>query len=130
MSTRRGHTNGAQTKNFYNLDDPDQGIHRDLAPGLSTRIFVGDQSMLSVVTIEPFAVGEVHSHPQEQWGILLDGDGVRIQDGEETAIKAGDFWLTPGGTPHGIRAGANGARVLDVFSPPRDEYAKGGAGFA
>ena len=116
-------------QNFFNLDDTTQGILRELAPGLTTRIFVGDQAMLSVVTIEPNAEGQVHSHPQEQWGVLLEGDAIRIQDGEEIPVKAGDFWRTPGGVPHGLRAGPQGARVLDIFSPPRDEYRKAGSGF-
>ena len=119
----------ASEQNFFNLDDTTQGILRELAPGLTARIFVGNQAMLSVVTIEPNAEGQVHSHPQEQWGVLLEGDAVRIQDGEEIAVKAGDFWRTPGGVPHGLRAGPQGARVLDIFSPPRDEYRKAGSGF-
>ena len=114
---------------FYNLDRPDQGLRRELAPGLTARIFSGERSMLSVVTLEPFAAGEIHSHPQEQWGVLLEGDAVRIQDGEEIPVRAGDFWRTPGNVPHGIRAGANGAKILDVFSPPRAEYTQAGAGF-
>lgn len=112
----------SKTKNFFNLDDLNQGIHRELGPGLKARIFVGDQAMLSVVAIEPKALGAIHSHPQEQWGVMLEGDGVRIQDGEEIPVSAGDFWWTPSGTPHGIRAGTKGARVLDIFSPPREEY--------
>ena len=114
---------------FFNLNDATQGIQRVLGPGLATRIFVGDQAMLSVVTLEPDSEGQIHSHPQEQWGVMLEGDAVRIQDGVEHPVKAGDFWRTPGGVSHGIRAGANGARVLDIFSPPRDEYRKAGSGF-
>ncbi len=40
-------------KEFLNLDDPAQGIQRELGPGVTTRIFVGDQAILSVVQIEP-----------------------------------------------------------------------------
>jgi len=54
---------------------------------------------------------------------------VRSQDGAEHAVTAGDFWHTPGGVAHGFRAGPAGALVLDVFSPPREEYRKGGSGF-
>ena len=43
---------------------------------------------------------------------------------------ARDFWRTPGNIPHTMRADPEGARVLDVFSPPRPEYRKGGSGFA
>jgi quercetin dioxygenase-like cupin family protein len=45
-------------------------------------------------------------------------------------MKAGDFWHTPGGVAHGIRTGASGATVLDIFSPPREEYKQAGKGFA
>ena len=30
---------------------------------------------------------------------------------------------------HGIEAGENGAKVMDIFSPPRDQYKKSGSGF-
>ncbi len=114
---------------FFNLDDPGQGIARQLGPGLGTRIFPGDRAMLSVVTLEPNAQGSLHSHPEEQWGVMLEGDGVRVQGGVETPVRAGHFWRTPGGMPHSLEAGPNGARVLDIFSPPRAEYRKSGSGF-
>jgi len=53
---------------------------------------------------------------------LLEGECVRIQDGLEIAVKAGDFWHTPGNVLHGVRTEAQGAVVLDIFSPPRPEY--------
>ncbi len=115
--------------NFHNLNDMSQGIARELAKGITARIFPGDQAMLSVVRLEPNAQGVVHSHPQEQWGVMLEGSVVRMQDGAEFEAKAGDFWRTPGGVPHTVRAGAQGAMILDVFAPPRDEYRKAGSGF-
>lgn len=118
-----------QANNFHRLDDITSGIKRELGKGLDARIFVGDQAMLSIVTVAPFAEGTIHSHPQEQWGVMLDGSGVRIQGGEEIPVVKGDFWLTPGNVSHGLRAGPDGARVLDIFSPPREEYRKAGSGF-
>lgn len=115
---------------FYNLDDLSQGIPRQLANGLNARIFVGDNMMLSVVVVAPNAKGAEHSHPEEQWGVLLEGDGARLQDGEEIPVKAGDFWRTPGGVSHGFQAGPRGARILDIFSPPKKAYEKPGEGFA
>ncbi len=85
--------------------------------------------MLSIVNFEPNAEGQIHSHSEEQWGVLLEGSGVRIQGEEEFSVNAGDFWRTPGNIPHGFRAGRTGARVLDIFSPPREAYKKAGAGF-
>ncbi|MDC1210072.1 cupin domain-containing protein [Pseudomonadota bacterium] len=119
----------SQKEFFHNIDDLDTGIKRVLGDGISTRIFCGQEAMLSVVTIEANAKGKIHSHPQEQWGYLIEGSGIRIQDGEEIIINKGDFWQTPGGVDHGIIGGPNGAKVLDVFSPPRDEYKVEGSGF-
>ena len=114
---------------FFNIHDLSRGIQRKLTEGVSTRIFPGEQAMLSVVSIEPNARGTIHSHPEEQWGVMLEGSGIRIQGGERIEIKKGDFWLTPGNVDHGIEAGENGAKVMDIFSPPRDQYKKSGSGF-
>lgn len=113
----------------FNLYDDSQGIKRKLAEGIVTRIFPGRNVMLSVVRIEPNSTGTIHSHPEEQWGVLLEGECVRIQNGQEVRMKPGDFWVSPGGVEHGVRTGAMGATVLDIFSPPREEYRKAGEGF-
>jgi quercetin dioxygenase-like cupin family protein len=117
-------------ENFFHLDDPDGGIQRELAPGLSTSIYPGDHAMLSVVRIAPHSKGSLHHHPEEQWGVCLEGSGIRFQGDEKVMIKTGDFWRTPGGVPHTMEAGADGMVVLDVFAPPRKEYEKPGSGFA
>ena len=118
-----------QKDNFFNINNLKKGIQRQLGKGLKTSIFCGEHAMISIVEIEPNSEGKIHSHPQEQWGILLEGSGIRIQGGEKINIEKGDFWLTPGNIEHGIIAGINGAKVMDIFSPPRDEYKKSGSGF-
>ena len=125
----KGLTAVSQKDEFHNLDAPVGGISRELAPGLTTQIFPGEGAMLSIVTIAPNASGMVHAHPEEQWGVLLEGTAVRVQGDEEIAVRKGDFWRTPGGVPHTMRAGPQGARVLDIFSPPRPEYRVPGKGF-
>ena len=119
----------SQKAEFHNLAKPDDGLLRELAKGVTTRIFAGEQAMLSVVSMAPNAEGKLHHHPEEQWGVLLAGSGVRVQGGEEIPVRQGDFWRTPGNVPHTLRAGADGCRVLDIFAPPRAEYRKAGSGF-
>ena len=118
-----------QKDKFYNIDEVNTGISRILGDGISTRIFCGEQAMLSIVSIEANAKGKIHSHPEEQWGFLLEGSGIRIQGNEQIEIKKGDFWQTPGGVEHGIIGGPNGAKILDILSPPRNEYKEAGSGF-
>ncbi len=114
---------------LFNLHNEKQGIPRKLAEGLNARVFAGENVMLSVVTVEPHSEGKIHRHPEEQWGVLIAGECIRIQNGEEIAVKIGDFWHTPGNILHGIRTGALPAVVLDIFSPPRPEYKQSGDGF-
>ncbi len=114
----------------FSIGDESQGIFRILTEGITTRIFSGENVMLSVVKLEPNSAGTVHRHPEEQWGVLLEGECVRIQGDEELTMNAGDFWYTPSGVSHGIRTAEIGATVLDIFSPPREEYKKQGEGFS
>lgn len=114
---------------FHNIDNASDAIVRQLADGLSANIYPGDQAMISIVTAAPGSEGKVHHHPEEQWGMCLEGSGIRVQGDAEIPFKKGDFWRTPGGVPHTMRAGPEGCRILDIFAPPRDEYRKAGSGF-
>lgn len=114
---------------FHNIDDGSDAIVRQLAEGLTASIHPGDQAMISIVTVAAGAEGSMHDHPEEQWGLCLEGSGIRFQGGEEIPFSKGDFWRTPGGVPHTMRAGVDGCGVLDIFAPPRDEYRKPGSGF-
>lgn len=44
-------------------------------------------------------------------------------------MKVGDFWRSPANIEHTVKTGDMGAVVLDVFSPPREEYKQVGSGF-
>jgi quercetin dioxygenase-like cupin family protein len=112
---------------FHNLREG--GIPRTLASGIRARVFPGTHVMLSVVEIEPWSESPVHAHPNEQWGVCLEGEWIRIQDGVEHPVKAGDFWETAPNVPHGGRALGRRCVVLDVFAPPRDDYRRAGAGY-
>ncbi len=114
---------------FFNLNDDSQGLKRQLAEGINTRIFVGDQVMLSVVRVDPHSEGTLHSHAEEQWGVVLEGECVRIQNGEEVPASTGDFFFSCCGIEHSVRTGEQGCVILDIFSPPREEYKKAGEGY-
>lgn len=114
----------------FNVKDKTKGIPRELSGGVNARVFGGEHLTVSVVELEPGSISPIHKHPQEQWGFLLRGSMVRILGEEKVEMKAGDFWETPGNVPHGIVTGPEGATVIDVFAPPREEYLKAGSGYA
>jgi quercetin dioxygenase-like cupin family protein len=60
--------------------------------------------------------------------VCLEGEWIRIQDGCEHHVKAGDFWQTPPHVPHGGRTLGQRCVVLDIFAPPREEYRRAGSG--
>jgi hypothetical protein len=43
----------SQRQHFFTLDNMEQGLFRQLTDEISTRIFPGDQAMLSVVRVAP-----------------------------------------------------------------------------
>ena len=65
-------------RNLFNIDDPNVGIFRQLAEGISTRIHPGEQAMISIVRIDPNCEGTLHHHQEEQWGFLIEGSATRI----------------------------------------------------
>ena len=56
---------------FFNLKALEKGINRKFSNGLDAHIFPAEQSMASVVVIDPNVVVKIHSHPQEQWAVLV-----------------------------------------------------------
>jgi quercetin dioxygenase-like cupin family protein len=43
--------------------------------------------------------------------------------GDETKeLGPGSTWSIPSDVPHEVRAGPEGAVVIDVFAPPRDDW--------
>ena len=77
---------------------------------------------MSVVELDPAAVVAEHSHENEQLGICLRGSiDFRVGD-ERRELGPGATWCIPAHTPHEATAGPNGAVVIDVFAPPRDDF--------
>jgi quercetin dioxygenase-like cupin family protein len=93
-----------------------------LAAGVQARALFGDATMLNLVELEPGAVVPEHSHPHEQMGIVISGEIVMIIAGEERPCHAMDAMHIPSGVVHGAYAGTEGAVVLDVFVPIREDF--------
>lgn len=92
-------------------------------PGCKMRTPHGQNLMLSFLEMDDGAEVPLHSHPHEQGGILLSGQ-VSLTIGEETRLcKPGDMFIIPPHVPHRAVAVGGPARVLDVFSPVREDYA-------
>lgn len=95
----------------------------EMFPGVVRRTFVsGAQVTLVEVTLSPGAEVPEHTHPHEQAG-TVDSGRIHMRIGSlERELAPGDSYLIPGDMPHYVRA-LDAARLVEVFSPPRAEFA-------
>jgi quercetin dioxygenase-like cupin family protein len=91
--------------------------------GVLGRVVGGDRVTLALIELEPGAHVPEHSHENEQLGVIATGS-LTFRVGEETReLGPGDAWSIPGGTPHEVRAGPEGAVAVEAFSPARADWA-------
>jgi unsaturated pyranuronate lyase len=75
-----------------------------------------------VIELEPNSVVPEHSHENEQLGIVISGS-VDFRVGDETRqLGPGETWSIPAQTPHEVVTGPDGAVMIDVFSPVREDW--------
>lgn len=106
--------------NYY--ADKSHCSEHQIFPGVKIFTTAGDNVMLSLVEFEPGAVVEMHQHPHEQMGMLLEGELTFTIGGETRVVRAGEMWRIPGHVPHKAVAGDKPVRALDVFNPIREDY--------
>ena len=91
----------------------------DARPGVRRVSF---DSAHSTVTRYEFAPGSSfppHQHPQEQITLFEAGSG-RFSVGEESFdVEAGGWVVVPGGVPHTLVAGPQGATLVCFVTPKR-----------
>jgi len=95
-----------------------------LAEGVSGRPLFGERGMLNLIEFEAGAVVPLHSHPHEQLGIVLRGMQALVVGGVARELQPMEGYVLPGGVEHSAYCGPDGALVLDVFSPVREDYAR------
>ncbi|THB68544.1 MAG: cupin domain-containing protein [Desulfovibrio sp.] len=82
---------------------------------------VGEKTMLTRMQFRKGRDVPPHSHPHEQTGFVLSGR-FRFRFGEfDEVLEVGDSYSIPGNVEHSIEMLENG-EVLDLFSPPREDY--------
>ena len=94
---------------------------KEIFPGLRARIVHTARTSQSWVEIDAGATFPEHSHPHEQTVNVLEGQLELTVSGETHVLSAGTAFIIPPNVPHSGRA-LERCRVLDVFSPARDDY--------
>jgi len=95
---------------------------KEVIPGMQIRVASGERIMLSYVDLEEGSEVKDHSHPHEQAGMVIEGEGDFRIGGEERKVRPGDLYVIPSQVVHRLLVTRGPMRVLDIFSPPREEY--------
>ena len=94
---------------------------KEIGSGVIAKVICGKHLMLSFAEFLEGGSMQLHSHAEEQSGIVLEGE-IEFTIGQETRnLKPGDSYLIPPHIAHGAKSKGK-ARVLDIFSPPRKDY--------
>jgi quercetin dioxygenase-like cupin family protein len=93
-----------------------------LAEGISARPLFGEGAMLNLIEFEPGSTVAAHRHDHEQLGFVLRGMQALVVDGVPHELGPFEGYVLPGGVEHSAYCGPEGALVLDVFQPVREDY--------
>ncbi len=101
--------------------------YEDITPssageGITRRIMAHSGTMMGVeVSFETGAVAATHTHPHEQFTLIVSGKFEYTEDGVTTVLKAGDSYYSKPNVHHGavcLEAGV----LIDVFTPQREDF--------
>jgi len=94
----------------------------EICPGIKRQTKTSGRTMYQMLAVlEAGSKMPQHQHSQEQIVHILKGRMKLIVDGTPHELKTGDSFYLASNVPHGVET-IEDTRVLDTFSPPRDEY--------
>ena len=65
-----------------------------------------------------------HSHPHEQITFVAEGELFLFLNGEKYPLSRGDVFAVPPDVPHCIQTISGHVRLIDCFSPIREDFLK------
>lgn len=104
---------------YYNPKDREA---KELVPGINAKTFWCEKMLAAVVDLDPNVHLPRHNHPHEQLGIVIEGNIEFIIGDEKKVLGPGEVYVIPGGVEHEARTFDHSVKVMDVFSPVREEY--------
>jgi quercetin dioxygenase-like cupin family protein len=93
--------------------------------GVERRIGHTDKLMIVVIDFRDGPTAQpdpLHSHPHEQVSYVAAGEVLFVMDGQETRLGPGDVFLVPSGRPHTIQQLTEHVRLVDCFTPIREDF--------
>jgi quercetin dioxygenase-like cupin family protein len=82
---------------------------------------IGERTMVTKMRFQAGMTARAHTHPHEQAGYVISGRYRQTVAGASHELGVGDSYAIPGGIEHAMEVLEDG-EVIDVFTPPRDEF--------
>ncbi len=105
----------------------DESPAEQLREGAERRLGHTDNLMLVVMDFHDGPKEQpdpLHSHPHEQVSYVAEGEIIFVMDGQQTRLGPGDMYLIPSGRPHSIQQLTEHVRLVDCFTPIREDFLK------
>ena len=111
----------------------------DLAPGIKARAYWGKGNLVAWLTFAPGAAIPQESLPAERIMVVMKGEIEQLIGGAYVPMRAveredpdgthgrtpkNEFVLLEKGAANAVKAGANGAEIVEVYAPARLDYLK------
>jgi quercetin dioxygenase-like cupin family protein len=91
--------------------------------GIPIKCVNGEFMQLSRVELPSGFENQAHSHPSEQFGIVLTGTIEYNIEGTIITCRTGDCYIIAAGKQHSVKVVSDeSVHLLECFSPPRKEY--------
>ena len=94
----------------------------ELVPGSLSHLIGGENATISFLTMKAGSAFELHSHPQEQIMIVIEGYCDEIIEDKMYRVQKGDVIYLPANIKHGAFIREIDCKAIDIFSPPREDY--------
>ncbi len=95
----------------------------ELVKGSNSHLVRGSNVMISFLTMKAGSVFDLHSHPEEQIMIVLEGYCDEVIEDKIYRVGPGDVIRLPPNVRHGAFLRAVDCKAIDIFSPARADYA-------
>lgn len=94
----------------------------EISPGMKYQIVSAERITVGFIDAAPNSIGPAHKHEAEQILIVMDGACEEVVAGKRFPLKKGDVMVIPANVEHGTYMSPEGCKIIDIYSPPRQDY--------
>jgi quercetin dioxygenase-like cupin family protein len=98
-----------------------------VSAGVERRLASTNNLMIVIIDIDDGPKNEPdppHLHPHEQVSYVAEGELIFFMDDQQKCLHPGDVFVVPSGKPHTIQPLTRHVRLIDCFTPIREDFLK------